>query len=493
MIYSLVVVILVAIVFTLLLIFKNKIPSVYLEKGLKISVVVLFTIANIRQFLNDNFIWMINGGTYGEIYYKQTDILQTLVRWGHYLSFVVLPCAVFFKARFYKNLAIYFCFFVTIIQLFIFNQTMTYFVTDSSRALYAPEWFRYLEYMLELFICLIVPLILRFIKGHRFNIKDKKEYLYFFGLLPIALMIVMPVYVPQSLFGFTLRYMYPLSLENFSWILLIFLMTAIIYFCFRFKDYETRYSILVFLALLLFVHYNSIYLMDLIASRLPFQLCNLGAYLVLIALLIKKQGFFEFVLLANVPGAAIALFAVDVSEGLLSFWNIHFYIEHTWVFILPLLCIALRIFKRPGKHAIKHFLIGFTTYFLFCAVAGVVMNYLYMKYYQLGHTFFDKVNYFYMFDDKVLSFLPFLGFTRKLGVTIGDYTFYPIYMLMVYILFVIFCFAFYYIYRIFLNIGDDHFRLRQIRINMKQEKGYYEKHHKKVPQLTYDETGEELC
>ena len=102
----------------------------------------------------------------------------------------------------------------------------------------------------------------------------------------------MPVYLLQSLFGFTDRYMKPVSMENFAWIFVILSMIAIIYFVFRFKSYEVRYSVLVFIALLLFFHYNSIYLMDLKASRLPFQLCNLGAYIVLIALLIKKQKFF---------------------------------------------------------------------------------------------------------------------------------------------------------------------------------------------------------
>lgn len=493
MLYSLIVVITVCICLVLLLIFKKKIPQKYINIGLKVAVITLFTIGTIRQFLNDNFIWIINKGTYGEFYYESKDVIQSLIRWGHYFSFVALPCAVFFKNRVYKNFALYFCFFVTIIELFFFNDTMSYFLTDSGRSIFAPAWIRYVEYMLELFICLLIPLVIRFIQGHKFNLKDKKEYINFFCILPIALLIVVPVYVPQSLFGFTRRYMNPLSLENFVWILLIFAIIAIIYFVFRFKDYETRYSVLMFLALLLFFHYNSIYLMDLVASRLPFQLCNLGAYLILLAFLIRKQAFFDFILLANVPGAAIALLAVDVNEGLLSFWNIHFYIEHTWVFILPILAVALRIFKRPGKNAFKHFLIGFSIYFVFCAISGIIMNYIFYEYYHPYHAFFGDVNYFYMFDNTVLEVFPFLGFTRKNGTNLGAYTFYPLYMLIVYIFFVVFCWLFYYVYKIALNIGDDHFQLRQIKIKMKEQKGYYEKHHKVVPKLNYDEKGEELC
>ena len=494
MIYSLIVVLAVAICLALLLIFKNKIPQEYINKGLKVATIVLFTIGTFRHFLNDSFIWVINGGTYADVYYKDIDVFQSLVRWGHYFCFVVLPCAVFFKIRTYKNFAVYFCFFVAVIELFIFKDTMTYFLIDSGRAIYLPPIIRYVEYMLELFICLLVPLVIRFVQGHKFDLKNKKEYFNFFGLLPVALLIVMPVYLLQSLFGFTNKFMNPLSTENFAWIILIFVIIAIIYFAYRFRSYEERYSILIFLALLLFFHYNSIYLMDLVSSRLPFQLCNLGAYMVLIAFLIKKQAFFDFVLIANVSGAAIALFGVDVSQGLLSFWNIHFYIEHTWVFILPILAVALKIFKRPGKKAFKHYLIGFSIYFIFCALSGVIMNYVFFKYYDPYHYFFNKVNYFYMFDTKVLGLLPFLKFTRDIPLTIGGvYTIYPVYMLFVYLLFIVFCWLFYYGYKIFLNIGDDHFHLRQVKIKMRMENGYYEKHNKKVPQLDYEEEGEKLC
>ena len=488
--YCLILVLIVALILSLLFVFKNKISKNYIDIGLKVAVIVLFVLGNIRSFLNDNFIWVINGGTYGEIYYEKIDIIQSLLRWGHCLTYVVLPCAVFFKVRTYKNFAVYFCFFVAVFELIFFNQTMEYFLTDSTRAIYAPAWFRYVEYLLELFICLIVPLVIRFVQGHKFDLKNKKEYINFFGLLPLALIIVMPVYLLQSIFGFTDRKMKPLSMENFVWIIIIFVFAAVIYFLFRFKDREKRYSVLVFLSLYLFIHYNSIYLMDLNASRLPFQLCNLGAYLVLIALLIKKQSFFNFVLLANVPGATIAFVAVDVSQGLLSFWNIHFYIEHMWVFIIPILAVALKIFDRPKKNAFKHFLIGYTIYFLVCAISGVILN---SFFYEENHLFFNKVNYFYMFDNKVASFLPFLAFTRNYAIVLSDYAFYPLYMLLVYALFLMYCLIFNYFYVMFIRIGDDHFRLRQIRINMKIKNGYYEKHKRNIPQLDYEKEGEEQC
>jgi uncharacterized membrane protein YwaF len=358
---------------------------------------------------------------------------------------------------------------------------MNYFVTNSGRAIYVKEWFRHIEFTLELSIMMFVPLVFRFLLDHKFNVKDKTEWFNFFGLLPLALFIVVPVTLTQSLFGFTQMFMIPFSLQHILWIVVIISMFVILYFAYRFKDRETRYMICVFLALYLFMHYNSIYLMDLNMRRMPFQLCNLGSYLVLIALLIKKQGFFNFILLANVAGALIAVFVPDIAEGMLSYWNIHFYIEHTWVLILPLLIVSLRIFDRPAKGSIKHFFIGFTCYFVFCAVAGIIIN---CFLYQENHQFFNDVNYFYLFDDTVVKILFFFVFTRKVPVTWSGYTFYPLYIILIYILYAIYCLILFYVYREACKLGDDHFKMRGVRIDLLKERGYYKKR-KRLPNKEY--------
>ncbi len=468
-----------------LIVLRKKLNNKYLTLALKIMAITLFALGILRGFLNDNFIWVINGGTYSEIYYKSSDILQSLLRWGLHLSYVVFPCAVFFRHRVIKNFAIYFCMPVALVSLFFYSDFMEYFITDSRRAIYTAEWFRHVEFSLELIIMILLPLILRFVVGHKFNVKDKMEWINFFTLLPLALLVVVPVYLPQSLFGFTELYMIPMSLQHIAWILIILGLFVGLYFAFRFKDKETRYMLCVFLSLYLFLHYNSIYLMDLLMSRMPFQLCNLGSYMILIALLIKKQGFFDFILIANVAGAMIAFAVPDISEGMLSYWNIHFYIEHTWVFVLPLLIVALRIMDRPKLTAIKHYFIGFSAYFAFCAVVGVIANCVLWDPKAID-PFFNKVNYFYIFDTTVIEVLPFLGFTRKWGVTWGVYTFYPLYMLLIYILYTAFCMGVAYVYVKLCKIGDDHFKVRQIRIELREERGRYKKR-KRLPKKIYED------
>lgn len=479
--FNIIIIIFVTIIlFTLISISKKKFGENKILIVCKILAITFFSLAVIRNFFNDSFIWVINGGVYGETLYKETDIFHSLVRWLSLLSYMIYPVAVYFSVRIYRNITIYFCLPVAILVLINYEKFIMYFTENSGRAIYLPEIYRRIEFSLEVIIMILIPLILRFVLKHKINIRDKFDW-WGLSVIPFMLLIVIPVTLPQSLFGFTNNFMKPLSFENLMWVVTALLIFVLLYFLLRFKSRELRYSFLIFLALYLFYHYNSIYLMDLNLSRLPFQLCNLGAYLILISLLVKKKSFFDFILIGNVSGAMIAFAFPDVSEGMLSFWNIHFYIEHTWVFILPLLTVALRIMPRPNRKSSINFTIGFSIYFIFCVIAGVIINsFVYVE----GHPVLNKVNYFYIFDDTVANVIPAIKFVWKYPLVISGFTFYPIYILIIYVLFVGFCFVVNWVYIKLLVIADDHFKLRQIRINLFKERGIYKN---KFPKENYED------
>lgn len=445
----------------------KKIPATTIALLCKIFAVAFFVAGTFRMFLNDSFVWVIHGGNYGGIYYLTQDLWHSVLRWLTFLSFMVYPCAVFLPLRTLKNFAVYFCTPITVLTAFFYNDFLSYFLTPSGRAFWASPFIRHLEFSLELILPIVTGLLLRFRLGHKFRYKNATEWKYFLILLPLTLICVFPVYLPQSVFGFSSLHMKAFSVQHILWLTLLLLILILLYALLRFRSYEQRFGVCMFLALYLVMHYNSIYLMDMKLSRLPFQLCNLGSYLALIALLIRKQPFSNFVLLANVPGAIIALFVPDVKEGMLSFWNIHFYIEHMLVFILPLLFVSLRIMQRPDKRAIKHFFIGFSIYFFFCAIIGSLFNgYLYTP----NTFFYDEVNYFYLFDDTVISILLFLRFTYSWAISVNGYIIYPLYMAFIYLLFSSLCLGFYAFYHYLCKIGDDHCHLRRIRISLYREK-----------------------
>ena len=443
----------------LLWIFHKKQDGTF-NKFLKILTIIFCVVGFGRLFLSDSFIYIINKGVFLGTYYDTTDILQTILRWGYYLNYAVLPMAIFFDSRLFKNIASYVCLPFTILSAIYFNDFMIYFLSPKGNGIHLVEWFRYVYFVLELVLAIVISVTMQIRHKHIFHIKDKREWLNFIVALPFIVVTMMPVYAPQSLFGYSKMLAVIGSTYHLSWIVISIILIFALYFLFRFTKYRTRYMLIVFLTIVLFYHFNSIFLMGITLSRLPVQLCNLAAYLLILAIPFKMTRLFQFCFLANTTGTLIALFAADFNGGALGFWNIHFVLEHTLVLIIPILAIWLRIFPRIDKKAIKYTFIGFTIYFIFCLVAGTIIN----GYSDITGT---TVNYFFMFDlDKALSYFPTLTFAKEIYYTFGRFIVYPIVVGFVYVGFSILYLLFYLFTKFLYKIEDEQLQLRNSAIDL---------------------------
>ena len=118
--------------------------------------------------------------------------------------------------------------------------------------------------------------------------------------------------------------------------------------------------VLYILALSLLMQYNQMFgAISLNIERLPFQLCNIGSYLILVALITKSKKIFDFTVIVNVVGVIFALAVPDLDldgEGLFYLYNMHFILEHTNVLVVPILALLLKIFTRLDRKSLKHFL-----------------------------------------------------------------------------------------------------------------------------------------
>lgn len=459
----------------------------YFAITMKILAIVYIAVVFFRYILSDQFIWVINKGTYNGKYYEETDLLQTILRWGHHLSSVVIVMAVFFNSRLFKNIAIYIVLPFTISTTIFYADFMAYFMdevfVDVSRGIHTAYWFRSLYFSIELVLGLLLPILFVVVDKHYFNLKDKQEWKNFLISIPFIFLAGMPVYVPQSLFGYTQFTTSALTKGNFLWIAITLAEIAILFFVFRFKDYRARYMLCMFLALSLFMHYNSMYLMGFSIARLPVQLCNLASYFFVLVLLLKKKQFFNFIFLANIVGTLIAMVAPDTDGGFGGFWNMHFLIEHMQVLVIPMLCMLLRIFPRMDKNAIKHLIIGFSIYFAFCWVSGTILN----GFADVGG--YGKVNFFYIFDlGKAFDYFPFLSFTKEIYIKLFDrFYIWPVFQLAIYLGFLGLCLGFYWLMMQFYKMLDDHYELRNARIKL------YEKitGKKSKAKLFYGDEGED--
>lgn len=431
---------------------------------IKSAVILFCAVGFFRFMLSDSFTFVINGGYYDEVFYDATDSLQTVLRWGYYLNYAVLPMAVFYKSRLFRNIASYVCLPFSVLTAIFFEDFMPYFLSDTGRGLHFSAGFRYFYFVLELVLAISVTLILIIREKHIFDVRSKKEWFDFLICTPLIVILMIPVYAPQSLFGYSKMIASKGSAYHLGWLLILLVATLGLYYAFRFRTRLEKRMLIIFLTVVLFYNYDSLYLMGFSIPRLPIQLCNLASYFFMIAFIFNMPRFFQFCFIANTTGAIIALILPDFLPGAFGFWNMHFVLEHSLVLMIPALAMGLRLYDRPTKKSLKYTFIGFSIYFVFCLIVGMILN---------GYSDVTgfEVNYFFLFDtEKATRLFSFLKFLEELDVSFGRFSFNPLFVSIIYMFFSLTCIGFYHAVRFFEKMEDDHFELRRSAIELYERK-----------------------
>lgn len=405
-----------------------------------------------------------------ELSLSQTDLANetvrhgyVIVRWFAMVNFVTLPIAVFYKNRTIRNIAIYFGVIMTFCQLGFYSEYLKDFTSSFGRGFNSiaimPEGakqffinptFRSVWFGFILALQLLVPLVLAINEKHYFNVCDKKEYLKFFITLPCVIISSLPIYIPQHLFGGYSNLMFtPWSWVHICWLILAIGELIALYFIFRKRDTETKMVLLFVMSLSLLMQYLQMFsAISINAARLPIQLCNIGAFLILLSLMTKNKKIFNFTVIINVVGAIFALAMPDLDgEGLFYLYNMHFIFEHTNVLLVPILALLFGIFPRLDKYALRDCIIGFSIYFVAVWALGTTFNSVYVV---TGNEFWKNVNYLFMFKVELDFTQPLFDINFKIGTA----TFYPVIQLLIYVIFVLVCVLLYFAMRLIYKIKD---------------------------------------
>ena len=391
---------------------------------------------------------------------------MAILRWFGSLAFVMLPLAIFFKNRTIRNITIYFCTIVTLFNVIFYPTLIDYLTSSAGRGLNSISVigqgfkdfllnpvFRSMILGLLWTVEIAVPVILAVQEKHIFNVKSVKEFGYFFLVLFITLIGCVPIYVPQFLFGYTNIIFEAWSVPHILWIVSVVVEIVVLYFIFRNKSEENKRIMLFILSLNLLMQYNQMFgAISLNIERLPLQLCNIGSYLILFTLIFKSKKLFDFTIIVNVVGVLIALAIPDLdNEGLFYLYNMHFILEHTNVIVIPILALALGVFTRLDNKSLKHFLIGFASYFVLVWVLGTMFNGIAAS---TGNNFYSA-NYLFMFDKSTAAgLLPFTESLFDINFNIGSLTIYPVIQLLIGIVFTAICLAVYGSIRLIYIVKD---------------------------------------
>ena len=417
-----------------------------LFKASKILVLTFMTLTFINVLLPDSFVIGIHRLNPEGI---RLNPFEMIIRWFNFSSFVVLPVAVYFNRNIFKKVAIFFCLPVSIIYTCMAASILPCYVSELGTGIvdirYMPEFISnimrngVIRGFIFFAMCLsciatIVLVFLRDVNVYKFS---KKEIPLFIGLITASIATVLPIYALEGIFNtYTDCIFKPFGVLHIGWILLLLFEGIALTLFFRKRSYEDRYILVLILALSLFLQFNQLFssLGELTCKRMPFQLCNIAAYLILVSIVTKNRSLFLFNILINVAGGLIALFVMDAetANGILSKGNSHYIVEHHNVILTPLLCLFLGIFEPIKKKDFKNFVLGFTGYYAFVFVLGTIFNSIYLAD-PLANDYF-YCNYLFMFDKETAArLLPFAGSLFNMELQIGAIHIYPVIQALIYI------------------------------------------------------------
>ncbi|MBQ6816974.1 MAG: YwaF family protein [Bacilli bacterium] len=416
---------------------EGKISSI--AKKLVIAYMILTFVSILMP---DEFVLGINGRK-GEV-----DPLQMIIRWFNFASFIVLPIATYFNKPLFKKIAVYFCLPVAIVLMCYFEKMLSGFTSELGTGIsdirYLPDFiadmmhnevFRGILFFLTL-VTQIGTIVLLIVDDKTFLKFKKEDILNFIALILLLIASVVPPYALEGIFNtYTNLIFKAFSLSHFVWLLMMVLEITLLTIIFKRRSYEDRYILVLILALSLLLQFNELFatLGELTCKRMPLQLCNIAAYLILISIITKNRNLFLFNILVNVAGGVIAALVLDVEgKGILYWSNIHYIIEHNNVIIVPLLCLILGIFEPITKKDYKKFVIGFSGYYILIFIIGTLFNSIYKA---TGSNYF-YCNYLFMFDrDTAERLIDFAGMLFELEINIGSVTLYPIGQIVIYLAF----------------------------------------------------------
>ena len=278
------------------------------------------------------------------------------------------------------------------------------------------------------------------------------------GLFALLYLIAfMPTYFPQLLFGAVGDETQDFTLTHRVFIYISFIMPVTLYFANRRKSDEERHFLVVMLALSGFIQYFIYAPHRTGAAQFPLHLCNTAMVLMLVAYAFKIKSIYYFTYFINVLGAFVAIVMPNIDNPALSLKAMTYWYNHWYAFFLPLLGVALGIFKRPSLKLMSSSLIVFTIYVVFVFFLNSYLN---------SPKFGDKydADYFYLYSDFFIDKAAFVQGLKYNHIwtylAFGtELTAYPVFVLAIYVVFIALTFVIWGFYTMIFNISDAHRKL----------------------------------
>lgn len=384
------------------------------------------------------------------LFSKGTTIFLVILRWLIYLTNAILIVLPFFN----KKSSIYYSTFfapIFVILNWVFFKELCLTISGST------------ELSKQIIIYTIVMVLNGVIAFNRvFDFILEKDFskmhkkLLSGALYGLCYLIAfMPINSLQILFG-----KYGQGAKNFTvihriYVYASFIVPFILYFLFRNKSMSERRHLLIMLSLSGFMQF--FFNRTPTLTSMPLHLCNTAIIIMFFVYVFKAESAFYFTYFVNVPGALFAILLPNGDAPFTTFDSLLYWYNHWYAFFLPILGVALKLFKRPSFNMIKKAIPAFGVYVLLAAFLNGYINNL--PQYVSGEN--PAVDYFFLYDNFLIDMFQFAYPLKRdfvLSFPVGNVTvkIFWLYVILVFVVFIGFMFITWGIYQIFFNMADKH-------------------------------------
>ena len=270
--------------------------------------------------------------------------------------------------------------------------------------------------------------------------------------LPMLIMS-MPVYVPQVLFGGGPKaiILNDLRVEHRILLYAAFIVPALIVAVLSRFDYNHRRFALIFMATAGMIGYSFRLNFEYLSNPInwPLHLCNTAMFIIPLCLYFKLNKVFYFTLFINVLGAFFAMAMPNTADDTTIFMvrSAEFWLNHHLAFYMPIVLIALGMYERPKMRQFLYSLAGFGGYFLLVLILNA------------WFTNYGDVDFFFINSDFIAEKLGTWAEDLRditASIHVGEITmvFYPLYQVLFFLVYVAFSFAMWFLYEQGFQIAD---------------------------------------
>ena len=265
----------------------------------------------------------------------------------------------------------------------------------------------------------------------------------------------------QAIFGYASQVYKAKDFEITHRIILYigFILPFVVHYSLKGKDYSERKFYLLFICLGTLISYSFTKKFDafLDPTLWPLHLCNTAMYIMPLVLIFNMKRFFYFTYFINVLGAFFAMLMPNYSDNINMFSSslVNFYINHYIAFFMPLLFVSLEMFGKPKFKQFVYSMLGFLGYFVLVLIVNAVFTGMFEAEMVSRSTDFFFINSDFI-ADKLGSWATRLrNITWVFDVGKIKLTFYPVYQVLFFVVYVGLGFAVWFVYEYAYTLFDS--------------------------------------